>query len=69
MYGETLKRHSYHIVYRVEALLRYFYRVDALQNKPNFRFVRHCIGELLTVFEVSAQCEHTIVMSNAAHDY
>ena len=34
---------------------------DALQNEPNFTLVRYSIVELLMVFEVSAQREHTIV--------
>ena len=33
---------------------------DALQNEPNFMLVRYSIVELLMVFEVSAQREHTI---------
>ena len=32
-----------------------------LQNEPNFMLVRYSIIELLMVFEVSAQREHTIV--------
>ena len=35
---------------------------DELQNEPNSKFVRYCIGELLNVFEDSAQCERTIVI-------
>ena len=33
---------------------------DALQNEPNFMLVCYSIVELLMVFEVSAQHEHTI---------
>ena len=32
-----------------------------LQNESNFMLVRYSIVELLMVFEVSAQREHTIV--------
>ena len=32
---------------------------DALQNEPNFMLMRYSIVELLMVFEVSAQREHT----------
>ena len=36
---------------------------DELQNEPNLKSVRYCIGELLNVFDDSAQREHTIARS------
>ena len=60
MYGKTFECHNYLTLCPNEALLRYFYRVEMRYKMKNFMLVRYSIVELLMVFEVSAQREHTI---------
>ena len=56
---QTFECHNYLTLCPNEALLS---GLRWLQNEPNFMLVRYSIVELLMVFEVSAQREHTIVL-------
>ena len=55
MYGENFQYPNYLTLFPIDLLVGW----DALQNEPNFMFMRYSIAELLMVFEVSTQCEYT----------